>query len=118
MWVEFFEGRQLQGSKGRYYRPTDQQLLEGIHETNMRGYIHCIDSLTLNEENRLKKQVRTLKAEVNEVQLLKAQIEKQTEEMAHYRNQAAQFIEMISHLGPAIESLGSGKKDAGQDSFS
>lgn len=57
LWVEFFEGRQLKGSKGNYYRPSDQQLLEGIDENKMRGYVHCIDALTINEENRLKQKL-------------------------------------------------------------
>lgn len=75
LWVEFFEGRQLMRSKGRYYGPTDQQLLEGIHETNKRGYVHAIDSLTINEENRLKKQVEELTIKKDELEALKNKVE-------------------------------------------
>lgn len=41
--------------KGNYFKPTDEELLEG--NDKMRGYVASIHSLTINEENRLKKQL-------------------------------------------------------------
>ena len=71
-----------------------------------------MDALTINDENRLKRENVKLAAEVTEIQSLKAQMKKQTEEMVHYRNQAAQFSEMISHLGPAIDMIMKSKPKA------
>lgn len=81
LWVEFFEGRQLMGSKGRYYRPSDQQLLEGINETKMRGYIHCIDALTINPENRLQVKVEHLQQENSKINSMLNRMNKMEEEM-------------------------------------
>lgn len=117
LWVEFFEGRQLVGSKGRYYRPTDQQLLEGIHETNMRGYVHAIDSLTINEAGKLKKENVQLQMKVDDIQLLQAKMAKQEEELAAYRKsteelmvEAAQVAEFYRKTKPLLDDIYNLKK--------
>ena len=52
-------GHKVPGSRGSYMIPDTQTLLEGTKE--VKGYVAVIDSLTINEENRLKKQVQELK---------------------------------------------------------
>lgn len=51
------------GLEESYYRPAEEDLL--------REYLKCIDYLTVNEENRLKKQVETLLIEKSEIQELR-----------------------------------------------
>lgn len=94
------------GLKGSYFKP-DAETLLGEYRRGM-------DALTIDDANRLKRANVKLTAEVNEVQLLRAKMEKQTEEMAHYKKQAAQFDDALMHLWPAIQRLGMDKKDAGQ----
>lgn len=43
------------GLKGYYYKPTWQEVLEG--NDRMHGYVSVINDLTIDEENRLRKQV-------------------------------------------------------------
>lgn len=76
LWVEFFEGRQPHGSKGNYYRPANEQLLKGIEETNMRGFVHAISQLTIHRD-KLKleikeKEYQQAKAELAVVNELKS----------------------------------------------
>ena len=47
------------GMKTIYSRPTPTQLLEG-NGNKVLGYIHGINALTINEENRLKHKVQEL----------------------------------------------------------
>ena len=53
-FVELLMGHKLQGVRSHYFKPDPETLLEGT--TECKGYIHAIDSLTINEENRLKVQ--------------------------------------------------------------
>jgi integrase len=46
-----------------YVRPTENDLLEG--NDKMVGYIGIIGALTINEENKLRREVQSLKQEVN-----------------------------------------------------
>ena len=54
------------GESTNYHRPTEDELLE--------DYLKVADSLTVNEENRLKLQVQLLKDDSNEIQQLKKQV--------------------------------------------
>jgi hypothetical protein len=48
--------------KGSYFKPTEKDLLEG--NGKMLGYLAAIDALTISEENRLRREVVELKAEL------------------------------------------------------
>ena len=52
-------GHKLSGVRDHYMKPDINTLLEGTKE--VKGYIAVIDSLTINDENRLSKQVHELK---------------------------------------------------------
>ncbi|MFZ0555567.1 MAG: hypothetical protein WAM26_09765 [Nitrososphaeraceae archaeon] len=54
LYVEVCMGHDI-GLKGSYYKPTWQEVLEG--NDRMQGYVSVINDLTLDEENRLRKQV-------------------------------------------------------------
>ena len=58
-FIELMLGHKLPGMRSHYMKPDINTLLEGTKET--KGYISAIDSLTINDENRLSKQVQELK---------------------------------------------------------
>jgi hypothetical protein len=58
-FVELLMGHKLPGVRKHYFKPDMNILLEGTKE--VKGYITAIDSLTINDENRLSKQVQELK---------------------------------------------------------
>ena len=58
-FIELMLGHKLPGMRSHYMKPDINTLLEGTKE--VKGYIAAIDSLTINDENRLSKQVQELK---------------------------------------------------------
>lgn len=58
-FIEMMLGHKLPGVRGRYMKPDIETLLEGTKE--VKGYVAAIDSLTINDENRLQKKVEVLK---------------------------------------------------------
>ncbi|MFB5598983.1 MAG: hypothetical protein ACE5SW_01980 [Nitrososphaeraceae archaeon] len=58
-------GHKLSGVRSHYFKPDMQTLLEGTAEC--KGYLAAIDTLTINDEFRLSKQVKELN-EKNEYQ--------------------------------------------------
>ena len=58
-FIELMLGHKLPGMRSHYMKPDVNTLLEGTKE--VKGYIAAIDSLTINDENRLSKQVQELK---------------------------------------------------------
>lgn len=72
LYVEKLMGHNI-GIKGSYFLPTPEELLEG-NEKKL-GYISVMDALTINDENRLKKQVEELKITKSEFEIMKEKIE-------------------------------------------
>jgi hypothetical protein len=60
LYVDMLMGHKS-GLKHVYFKPQWHEVLEG--NDRMRGYISIINDLTINEENRLKVQVKHLKEE-------------------------------------------------------
>jgi hypothetical protein len=58
-FIELMLGHKLPGMRSHYMKPDVNTLLEGTKE--VKGYVAAIDSLTINDENRLSKQVQELK---------------------------------------------------------
>ena len=58
-FIEIMLGHKLPGVRSHYMKPDTKTLLEGTKE--VKGYLVAIDSLTINDENRLSKQVQELK---------------------------------------------------------
>jgi hypothetical protein len=56
-----------------YLRPSEDDLLEG--NDKMTGYVGVIDSLTINEENKLRRRVETLTEKQDEMQKMKIKYE-------------------------------------------
>ncbi len=61
--VEKMLGHQIPGSRRHYLIFDPQTLLEGTAEC--KGYVAALDALTINDENRLQKQVKELKEQDN-----------------------------------------------------
>ena len=57
-FVELLMGHKLPGVKSHYFKPDMVTLLEGTKEC--KGYVATIDSLTINNENRLERKVQQL----------------------------------------------------------
>ena len=55
------------GLEENYYRPEEEDLL--------KEYLKCVDSLTINEENRLRRQVEILTIEKSQMDQLREEIE-------------------------------------------
>jgi hypothetical protein len=58
-FIEMMLGHKLPGMRSHYMKPDINTLLEGTKEC--KGYIHAINDLTINDENRLSMQVQELK---------------------------------------------------------
>jgi hypothetical protein len=54
------------GIASSYYRPTEDEMLD--------EYMKAVDNLTINEENRLMREVKMLKIEANQFEKLAAKI--------------------------------------------
>jgi hypothetical protein len=57
-----------------YVKPTENDLLEG--NDKMIGYVGIIDALTINEENRLRREVKTLKIDKSNMEQVLERINK------------------------------------------
>lgn len=58
-FIEIMLGHKLPGVRSHYMKPDTNTLLEGTKE--VKSNLAVIDSLTINDENRLSKQVQELK---------------------------------------------------------
>jgi integrase len=61
------------GLETKYFKPTENDLLEGSDK--MVGYIGVMDYLTINEENRLKRELAELRIKTNDIQDLKNELD-------------------------------------------
>jgi hypothetical protein len=87
VYTELLMGHNL-GLKSRYAKPTPTDLLEG-NDKNL-GYISAIDALTVNDENRLRRQIKIQKEKEDKLTVMEKQ-----------------FNTMQSQLQALITALGS-----------
>jgi integrase len=81
LYSEFLMGHLSGGlALESYVRPSVSDLLEG--NDKMLGYTGVIDALTINEENKLRLEVHTLKQEVNKFDHMQKQIEELSRRMS------------------------------------
>jgi site-specific recombinase XerD len=73
VYVELLLGHDI-GLKNAYSKPTAAQLLEGNGD-KVLGYVHGIDVLTINEEDRLKITVKKLTDKQDEIMVMKVKYE-------------------------------------------
>lgn len=55
LYIELLEGHSVNGVKNSYFKPTENDLLEG--NERMRGYISAINELTRDESQRLQQEL-------------------------------------------------------------
>jgi hypothetical protein len=72
LYVDLLMGHDT-GLKAHYFKPTSQDLLEG--NDHKLGYVSVIDYLTINEENRLRRQNEMLKVKKSEIEQLKEEVQ-------------------------------------------
>jgi hypothetical protein len=95
IYIELCLGHSLKGVKDSYFLPQPDStgvyldILEGYNKSP--GYLDAIDFLTINAENRLRRENEMLKVKKSEIEQLR-------EEVAEYRS-------FQSHFNPQIETL-------------
>ena len=95
IYIEFCLGHKLQGVKDSYFLPQPDSngvymdILEG-HDKSP-GYLDAIDYLTINEENRLRRENEMLKVSKSKIQQLEEKAEK--------------YDSFMTESGPQLESL-------------
>ena len=75
-----------------YFKPTDQELLEGNDKA--LGYVAAINDLTINEECRLHKKIDELTKKKNEIEIMEV---RHNEEIRAMRDQMSQILTLIQH---------------------
>lgn len=90
VYVELLLGHDM-GLKNAYSKPTAAQLLEGNGD-KVLGYVHGIDVLTINEEDRLKLKVKKLTDREDEMMLMK---DKHAQEMRSVRDEMESKFQQI-----------------------
>jgi hypothetical protein len=75
------------GLDDRYYRPTPNDLLE--------EFLKAVDLLTINEENRLRKKVEVLKAERDEIEMLKGRVQQKDNRLSVLESQMKSLINIM-----------------------
>ena len=96
------------GLDSRYYDPKNPDSRNAL----LKEYLKAADLLTINNENRLKRENVKLKAEVNEVQLLKTRLdsqEKMLQEYQTYVGDLTQHKETMEIIGGLIDRINSGE---------
>jgi integrase len=98
LYAEILMGHQSGGlAIESYVRPSENDLLEG--NDKMIGYVGVIDSLTINEENKLRRKVETLAEKQDEIQKMK---DKHEHEMKLMREEMeSKFQQVLAKIDTA-----------------
>jgi hypothetical protein len=103
VFVELLLGHDL-GLKSIYSKPTPTQLLEG-NGNKVLGYIHGIDALTINEENRLKITVKKLTDKQDEMMLMKVKHEQEMKTLREEMEKQFSKIMSVIQLNPKLAHI-------------
>jgi hypothetical protein len=96
-FVEILLGHKLPGVRSHYLIPDIQTLLEGTKE--VKGYVAAIDSLTINDENRLQKQVQELKQQDDyQKYVIDKKIKEKDEEIAKMRQAMRTVLDTVDEM--------------------
>ena len=95
--VEILMGHKLPGVRSHYFKPDIQTLLEGTKEC--KGYVTAINDLTINDENRLSKQVQELKEKNEDAEyVIKGKLQEKDEQINLLIKKQEKFEQMIQRL--------------------
>jgi hypothetical protein len=94
-YIEFCLGHKLPGVKDAYLltQPDSNGVYIDILEGREKppGYLDAIDFLTINDENRLRRENQILKVNKSEIEQLKEQVETYKSFMATFNPQIEEF---------------------------
>lgn len=97
-------GHKLPGSRGSYMIPDTQTLLEGTKEA--KGYVAAINELTINEENRLKKENQELKENKQDTEyIIKGQLQEVLEPNKSKDEEIAQMRQAMKVVLGKVEQI-------------
>ena len=95
--VEILMGHKLPGVRSHYFKPDIQTLLEGTKEC--KGYVTAINDLTINDENRLSKQVQELKEKNEDAEyVIKGKLQEKDEQINLLMKKQEKFEFLIQSL--------------------
>ena len=96
-FIEIMLGHKLPGVRSHYMKPDTNTLLEGTKE--VKGYLAAIDSLTINDENRLSKQVQELKEKNEDAEyVIKSKLQEKEEQINDLIEKQEKFEFLIQSL--------------------
>ncbi len=97
-FIEIMLGHKLPGVRSHYMKPDTKTLLEGTKE--VKGYLAAaISSLTINDENRLSKQVQELKEKNEDAEyVIKGKLQEKEEQINELIEKQEKFELLIQTL--------------------
>ncbi|HEX6645733.1 MAG TPA: site-specific integrase [Nitrososphaeraceae archaeon] len=96
-FVELLMGHKLQGVRSHYFKPDTQILLEGTAEC--KGYVAAINDLTINDENRLSKQVQELQEQDNyQKYIIDKKIKEKEEEIVKMKQAMRTVLDTVDEM--------------------
>ena len=85
------------GLEKAYFKPTMTDLLEGSDK--MFGYIHIMNAVTINDENRLSMQVQELKTKNQDSEyVIKGKLQEKEEQIKNMQDQIQTIMEILGEL--------------------
>ena len=96
-FIELMLGHKLPGMRSHYMKPDINTLLEGTKEC--KGYVTAIDALTINDENRLKKENQELKEQDEYSKfIIDKKMKEKDEEIANMKQVMKQVVDGVDNL--------------------
>ena len=90
-------GHKLPGVRSHYMIPDTQTLLEGTKE--VKGYVAAIDSLTINDENRLQKQLQQIEEQKDyQTFVIDKKLKEKDEEIAKMRQAMRTVLDTVDEM--------------------
>jgi seryl-tRNA synthetase len=91
--LELLEGHRVRGVKDSYFKPTENDLLEGNEK--MRGYLSAINDLTVDESQRLQQELTELKVREDQIQKLRNEKDTEIQEMKQKYEEISSTLQNI-----------------------
>jgi hypothetical protein len=102
-FIELMLGHKLPGMRSHYMKPDTNTILEGT--TECKGYVAAIDSLTINEENRLQKKVKELKEKEDfQTYVIEKQMKEKDEQIKAMSEQLEKVSKHMLNVNAILEN--------------
>jgi integrase len=103
VYIDLLLGHDM-GLKSVYSKPTPAQLLEGNGD-KVLGYIHGIDVLTINDENRLKIKVTEMAAKQDEIMHMRHKYEQEMKSVREEMHKQFNQIMVMIQQNPKLANI-------------